>query len=127
MPEVRRTVRPRWVFRLPGGTPDRVMRRRGAVLERLVHAGGEPVVVRVAQTARDEVLFGARAPSRAAAEEGIVRLRFALGVDDDLRPFYDRFRSDPLIGASVRRRRWMRSHGRWRTDAPMSGSERKRW
>ena len=26
------------------------------------------------------------------------RMRFALGVDDDLRPFYDRFRSDPLIG-----------------------------
>ena len=25
-------------------------------------------------------------------------MRFALGVDDDLRPFYERFRDDPLIG-----------------------------
>ncbi|HEX2104570.1 MAG TPA: hypothetical protein VHF51_13025 [Solirubrobacteraceae bacterium] len=112
MLEVRRTVRPRWVFRLPGGSPDRVMRRRGSVLERLVHVDGAPVVVRVAQTARDEVLFGARADARGAAEEGIARMRFALGVDDDLRPFHERFRSDPLIGASVRHRPWLRIHRR---------------
>jgi 3-methyladenine DNA glycosylase/8-oxoguanine DNA glycosylase len=35
-------------------------------------------------------------------------MRFALGVDDDLRPFHDRFRDDPLIGASVRARPWVR-------------------
>jgi 3-methyladenine DNA glycosylase/8-oxoguanine DNA glycosylase len=29
-------------------------------------------------------------------------MRVALGVDDDLRPFHDRFRDDPLIGAAVR-------------------------
>jgi 3-methyladenine DNA glycosylase/8-oxoguanine DNA glycosylase len=29
-------------------------------------------------------------------------MRFALGVDDDLRPFYDRFRDDPYIGQAVR-------------------------
>jgi DNA-3-methyladenine glycosylase II len=29
-------------------------------------------------------------------------MRFALGVDDDLRPFYDRFRDDPFIGQAVR-------------------------
>lgn len=29
-------------------------------------------------------------------------MRFALGVDDDLRPFHDRFRDDPLIGGAVR-------------------------
>jgi 3-methyladenine DNA glycosylase/8-oxoguanine DNA glycosylase len=108
MPEVRRTVRPRWIFRLPGGTPDRVQRRRGSVLERLVHVDREPVVVRVAQPAPDEVLFGATAATRDAAEEGIVRMRFAVGVDDDLAPFHARFRSDPLIGASVRRRPWLR-------------------
>ena len=43
------------------------------------------MIVRVAQTAPDRVLFGARAPSRAAARHGIARMRFALGVDDDLR------------------------------------------
>ena len=108
MPEVRQTVRPRWVFRLPGGGPDGVLRRRGGVLERLVHVGGEPVVVRVAQPGREEVLFGARAADRDTAVEAIDRMRFALGVDDDLRSFHDRFRRDPLIGVSVRNRPWLR-------------------
>jgi DNA-3-methyladenine glycosylase II len=108
MPEVRLTVRPRWVFRLPGGAPDGVLRRRGGVLERLVHVEDRAVVVRVAQPAPDEVLFGARAGDREDAIEAIARMRFALGVDDDLRPFHDRFRRDPLIGPSVRSRPWLR-------------------
>ena len=33
---------------------------------------------------------------------GIRRLRFATGVDDDLRPFHDAFRDDPVIGKAVR-------------------------
>ena len=33
---------------------------------------------------------------------GIRRMRFATGVDDDLRPFYDAFRDDPVIGRAVR-------------------------
>jgi 3-methyladenine DNA glycosylase/8-oxoguanine DNA glycosylase len=85
-----------------------VLRRRGAVLERLLHVDAgdgppRPVVVRVAQTAPRCVLFGAWAPDRPAAEEAIARMRFALGVDDDLAPFHAAFRDDPLIGASVRR------------------------
>jgi 3-methyladenine DNA glycosylase/8-oxoguanine DNA glycosylase len=39
-------------------------------------------------------------------------MRIALGVDHDLRPFYDRFRSDPLIGRSVRASPWLRVYGR---------------
>ncbi len=35
-------------------------------------------------------------------------MRFALGVDDDLRGFHERFRFDPLIGPSVRARPWLR-------------------
>src|SRR4051795_12885575 len=108
MPEVQVTVRPRWAFRLPRGAPDGVLRRRGGVLERLVHVDDQPVVVRVAQTAADEVLFGARAGDRDTATDAIDRMRFALGVDDDLRAFHDRFRRDPLIGPSVRRRPWLR-------------------
>ena len=109
MPEVRQTVRPRWVFRLPGGSaPDGVLRRRGRVLERLVHVDGEPAIVRVAQLSGGEVLFGATAEDRATATEAIGRMRFALAIDDDLRPFYDRYRSDPLIGPSVRRQPWLR-------------------
>jgi 3-methyladenine DNA glycosylase/8-oxoguanine DNA glycosylase len=102
-------VRPPWPFRLPThGGMDGVLRHRGGVLERLLHHGGEPVVVRVAQSARDRVVFEARAPTPEAAEHGIARMRFALGVDEDLRPFYARFARDPLIGASVRRRPWLR-------------------
>ena len=87
---------------------DGVMRRRGGVLERLLHHEQEPVVVRIAQTADDGVLFGARARTGAAARYGIARMRFALGVDDDLRPFLRRFANDPLIGRSVRARPWLR-------------------
>jgi hypothetical protein len=56
--EVRVEVGPTWPFRLPGGGMDGVARRRGGVLERLLHVEGRPVVVRVAQTAPDAVLFG---------------------------------------------------------------------
>jgi len=84
------------------------MRRRGTVLERLLHLDEEPVLVRVAQTASDRVLLGARAASRDAAAHGIARMRFALGLDEDLRPFLRRFARDPLIGRSLRRRPWLR-------------------
>jgi 3-methyladenine DNA glycosylase/8-oxoguanine DNA glycosylase len=108
MLEVRQEVRPAWIFRLPGGGADGVLRRTGGVLSRLVHVDGEPVVVRVAQPARDSVLFGAQAEERGRAEEAIGWMRFALGVDDDLRAFHERFRWDPLIGASVRARPHLR-------------------
>ena len=101
---VRREVRPRWVFRLPPfGGPDGVARFEGGVLRRLLHVEEEPVLVAVAQPASERVAFAARAGSRAAAEHGIARMRFALGVDDDLRPFHERFRWDPMIGPAVRR------------------------
>jgi len=107
--EVREEVRPAGPFRLSlRAGMDGVLRRRGGVLERLLHHGGQPVVVRVAQTAHDQVLFGARAEDPAAAAHGIARMRFALGVDDDLSAFRRRFLRDPLIGASLRRRPWLR-------------------
>ncbi len=107
--EVRVEVIPRWVFRLPArGGADGVARVRGGVLERLLHVGGRPVIVRVAQTAPPSVLFGAWADSRADAEWAIARMRFALSVDDDLAPFYERYRDDPLIGAALRERPWLR-------------------
>src|ERR1039458_3108652 len=107
--EVREEVRPAGPFRLTlRAGMDGVLRRRGAVLERLLHHGEQPVLVCVTQTAHDRVLFGARAHSRAAAAHGIARMRFALGVDEDLRAFRRRFLRDPLIGSSVRRRPWLR-------------------
>jgi 3-methyladenine DNA glycosylase/8-oxoguanine DNA glycosylase len=78
------------------------------VLERLVHVGSQPARVRVAQTAANRVLFGAQSADATTAEEAIERMRFALGVDDDLSAFHARFRRDPLIGSSVRQRPWLR-------------------
>jgi len=111
--EIRIEVRPAWPFRLPRRTGmDGLLRCRGAVLHRLLHAGEEPVSVRVAQITPDRVLFGARARDPAAAEWAIERMRRALGIDQDLRPFYERFRRDPLIGAAVRVNPGLRVTGR---------------
>ena len=66
---------------------DGLLRRRGAALQRLLRIGGEPVLVGIVQPAPDRVLFAARAATEPAARAGIARLRFATGVDDDLRPF----------------------------------------
>ena len=106
---MREEIVPAGPFRLPRMTGmDGMLRRRGAILERLVHHDEEPVLLRVAQTAPDRVLIGARARTRAAAAHGVERMRFALGVDEDLRPFTRRFVRDPLIGRSIRRRPWLR-------------------
>jgi 3-methyladenine DNA glycosylase/8-oxoguanine DNA glycosylase len=58
--------------------------------------------VRAAQPSADRVVIGATAARRDVAEHAVQRMRFALGVDDDLRAFHERFRFDPLIGPSVR-------------------------
>ncbi len=107
--ELRVEVTPAAPFRLSlAGGMDGVLRRRGGVLERLLHHEGDPVRVRVAQTAPTAVLFGACSESPDAARYGIERMRFALGVDDDLSDFYSEHADDPLIGRSVRTRPWLR-------------------
>ncbi len=96
-------MRPPWPFRLGGGSPDGLTRRRGAGVWRLLMAPGDaPVLVAVVQPARDRVLFAARAETEAAARHGIARMRFATAVDEDLRGFHERFRDDPVIGPTVR-------------------------
>ncbi len=107
--ELRVEVTPAWAFRLPRASGmDGVLRCREGVLERLLHHGEQPVHVRVAQTAPDAVLFGARSPTPEAARHGIERMRFALGVDDDLSEFHREFAHDRLIGRSIRTRPWLR-------------------
>jgi len=111
--EVRVEVRPRWPFALPLRSGlDGLTRARGGVLHRLVHAGESPVLIRVAQVAPDRVLFGAQAGDREAAEWGIERMRLALGIDQDLAGFYERFRFDPVIGVSVRASPGLRASGK---------------
>jgi DNA-3-methyladenine glycosylase II len=99
---VREAVAPRWPpFALPRPGLDGLLRRRGDGLVRLLHHGDERVVVAVAVRS-GRVAFAARAQTEAAARAGIARMRFAVGVDDDLAPFHARFRDDPVIGRAVR-------------------------
>ncbi|MGI8714158.1 MAG: DNA-3-methyladenine glycosylase family protein [Solirubrobacteraceae bacterium] len=110
---MRTEVRQRWVFRLSlRRRLDGLSPVRGRVVHRLLHRDGRPVAIRVVQLAKDRVLFGARADDRELAEWGIERMRLALGIDQDLRPFYERFRSDPLIGPALRANPGLRVSGR---------------
>lgn len=120
------------------GGEDRVMRIWGGVATRLLDVGGSPVLVRAWQPAARRVLIRAepvdpgsvsapahlhsQGPSRDAGEEdlrlAIARMRFALGVDDDLTEFYRRFRRDPLLGPLLRRRPHLRPRRRpWAWEA----------
>lgn len=87
---------------------DGVWRRRGGVLERLVVVAGGDAVVRAAQPAPERVVLGAWAGSEEVTAAALDWLRCALGLGEDLRAFHEAFRRDPLIGASVRRRPWLR-------------------
>ena len=106
-------VRPPWPYRLPAsGGGDAVMRVRRGIVTRLLHVEGAPVVVRAAQRRDGRCGCGRTASRPRAGEVAIERMRFALGVDDDYRPLYDRFRSDPLLGPAIRRRPWHRPRRR---------------
>ncbi len=110
---VRVEVRPPWAFSLPlRNGMDGLTRVRRGVLERLLHHGDEPVLIRVGQPSRDRVVFVARAERREAAEWGVERMRLSLGVDQDLKEFHERFRFDPLIGRAVRSNPGLRAPGR---------------
>jgi 3-methyladenine DNA glycosylase/8-oxoguanine DNA glycosylase len=118
-------VRPRFPVRLPrSGGGDGVMRVREGVLERLLHVGPHPIRVRCWQ-ARDGVrlraealeprlaihfddAFECREAGKAELEIAIERMRFALGLDDDLTEFFQTFKRDPLIGAAMHRKPWTR-------------------
>jgi 3-methyladenine DNA glycosylase/8-oxoguanine DNA glycosylase len=101
--ELRIELVPRSPLALPGAGADGVLRRRGGVLERLLHVDEHPVLVRAASGAgRSSVLLGAWGPSRGLCETALERMRFAFGVDDDLSDFHRRFRGDPLIGRAIR-------------------------
>jgi DNA-3-methyladenine glycosylase II len=98
-------------FRMPAGGRDGVLRWSGQALVRLLHLEEEPVVVR-AWARRCSVRLHAEGATRPAGLEAIERMRFALGVAHDLRPFHARFRRDRLIGPVIRRRPWLRPRRR---------------
>jgi DNA-3-methyladenine glycosylase II len=96
---------------MPGAGRDGVLRRRGEALCRLLHPGGEPVIVRAWGT-RSAVRLRAESRTPDAAAEGVERMRFALGLDHDLSDFHRAFRRDPLLGPAIRRRPWLRPRRR---------------
>ena len=98
---VRAEVRPAGPFRLSFFQRDGLFQRRGTALQRVLRVGGEPVFCGVLQSG-DRVVFAARAATEAAALEGLRRVRFASGVDDDLSEFRARFARDRFIGRAVR-------------------------
>ena len=106
--DLRVQVRPPWPFRLGGGSADGLLRRRGAALQRLLHVGKHAVLVGVVQPAPGQVVFAARSHCPLAAGHAIERMRFATGVDEDLRAFHEAFRDDPVIGRAVRARPQLR-------------------
>jgi 3-methyladenine DNA glycosylase/8-oxoguanine DNA glycosylase len=91
--------------------------RRGTAVQRLIHVGDVPVFTGAVQD-RGKVIFAARAAVPAAidgagvvardeaeaeaAAEALRRLRFAVGVDEDHRAFYEQFAGDRFIGRAVR-------------------------
>ena len=84
---------------------------RDGALTRALWIGDEQVVVR-AWVVGGTVRIRASADSEDTASHAIERMRFALGVDHDLRPFQRRFRWDPLIGPVIRRKPWLRPRRR---------------
>ncbi len=114
------------------GGEDRVMRVGGGVATRLLDVDECPVLVRAWQPAARRVVFRAepvapdavsapdylrsQLPRRPAGEAelrlAVERMRFALGVDEDLGEFFARFRRDPLLGPLLRRRPHRRPHRR---------------
>jgi 3-methyladenine DNA glycosylase/8-oxoguanine DNA glycosylase len=113
------------------------MRVRDGVVSRLLRVEESHVLVRAWTPAHDRVAFRAdpvdpgevaapRAlPQRLGRPAGsaqlrlaVERMRFALGVDDDLGEFLRRFRRDPLLGPLLRRRPWLRPRRRpWAWEA----------
>lgn len=115
--ELRTELVPPGPFRLPGGSPDGLVRRRGGVVFRFVHRDGRDVLLRAAQLSDGRVVLGATTPPQAdaatdAAERtlraALTDWRRAVGCDVDLRPFLAAHRHDPLIGRSLVTRPWLR-------------------
>ena len=125
-------MRPPSPYRLPAyGGEDGVMRVERGVASRLLQVDGCPVLVRAWEPGRGRVALRAepldpeaiavpgpaatpaeREAGPAELELALERMRFALGVDDDLGAFYRRFRSDPLLGPLLRRRPYLRPRRR---------------
>jgi DNA-3-methyladenine glycosylase II len=119
-PSLEVEVRPPSPFRLGRGSTDRTLRVERGIARRLLQVDRRPVLVRAWQPGPGRVRFRAEAvdPARLTVPLGggetgwarreelataIERLRFAVGVDEDMAVFHQRFRRDPLLGPILRR------------------------
>lgn len=113
------------------------MRVSGGVASRLLRVEESPVLVRAWQPVAGRVVLRAEpvdpaavVPPRAIPSSpgqpagsaqlrlAVERMRFALGVDDDLGEFYRHFRRDPLLGPLLRSRPHLRPRRRpWAWEA----------
>ncbi len=82
-------------------------------MHRLLHVEGAPIVVRAWEQPSGEITFRAGHVGEGGLPEqlevAVERQRFALGVDDDLSEFYERFKRDKVLGPVIHRKPWMRS------------------
>ncbi|HVW48689.1 MAG TPA: hypothetical protein VHA76_16655 [Solirubrobacterales bacterium] len=113
-------VRPPSPFRIGRGSIDRTLRVERGIARRLLQVDRRPVLVRAWQPGPGRVKLRAEAidparlrvpavggellpAGRAELATAIERMRFALGVDEDMGAFHARFRRDPLVGPLIRR------------------------
>jgi 3-methyladenine DNA glycosylase/8-oxoguanine DNA glycosylase len=105
-------VSPPWPFRL-GRAGGPATRRRGVVVTRLICLDDHSVVVHAWQRDSGEVVLRAAGVApRDALRAAIERVRFMIGVDDDLSGFYAAFKGDELIGPAMLRKPWTRPRRR---------------
>ncbi|MEA2375037.1 MAG: hypothetical protein QOD53_1500 [Thermoleophilaceae bacterium] len=105
-------VRPPGPYRLPPAGRDGILRRRRGALVRVLHRDGEHEATVAAWPTAAAVRLRADAPTSDTAAWAIERMRFALGLDHDVRPFQREFRRDPILGPIIRRKPWIRPQRR---------------
>ena len=89
------------------------MRVRGGLVSRVLHVGERPVVVHAWQLRSGSVCLRAEGDApREELEIALERMRFTLGVDDDLSEFFALFKRDRVLGPALRRRPWLRPRRR---------------
>jgi DNA-3-methyladenine glycosylase II len=135
-PVIEERVLPRWPYRLPrssGG--DGIVRVRANVVERILHVGLTPVWVRTWRTREGHVHIRAESIDPATVEHPIAvagepplderapageaelgtaieRMRFSIGVEDDMGEFFAAFKRDPLLGPTIHHKPWVRPRRR---------------
>src|SRR5437868_1563288 len=100
-------VRPPGPYRLPPAGRDGILRRRTGALVRILHHRGEPVTA-AAWPVSGAVRVRAEARTGDTAAWAVDRMRFALGLDHDVRPFHRAFERDRLLGPVIRMKPWVR-------------------